>query len=221
MVPSKSLALIAIAVLALNSLLQLNTDPYLQRQQQQQQQYTEDNESNNLRASSGDYELEQEQALPGETREQLTLRILNRRDKERRMEDTNLPYTNNQNQQIISSSGMNEPSYICNRPADLGAPAQHATTCPGSTTDSNKLILLDGTDTYGRTGNNLMEFLHALQYSRDNDIQLGVKYGSWAMRLLPRMWLSVTGDQSQWEEQFEKALCIKIIHKTVELREYD
>jgi len=220
MVPSKCLALIAIAVLALNSLLQLNTDPYIQRQQQQQQ-YTKDNESNNLRASSGDYELEQEQALPGETSEQLTLRILNRRDKERRMEDTNLPYTNNQNQQIISSSGMNEPSYICNRPADLGAPAQHATSCPGSTTDSNKLILLDGTDTYGRTGNNLMEFLHALQYSRDNDIQLGVKYGSWAMRLLPRMWLSVTGDQSQWEEQFEKELCIKIIHKTVELREYD
>ena len=129
MVPSKCLALIAIAVLALNSLLQLNTDPYLQRQQQQQQ-YTEDNESNNLRASSGDYELEQEQPLPEETSEQLTLRILNRRDKERRMEDTNLPYTNNQNQQIISSSGMNEPSYICNRPADLGAPAQHATTCP-------------------------------------------------------------------------------------------
>eukprot|EP00984_Skeletonema_dohrnii_P033843 scaffold31802_cov78-Skeletonema_dohrnii-CCMP3373.AAC.1 len=87
MVPSKSLALIAIAVLALNSLLQLNTDPYLQ---QQQQQYTEDIESNNLRASSGDYELEQEQPLPEKTSEQLTLRILNRKDKERRMEDTNL-----------------------------------------------------------------------------------------------------------------------------------
>mmetsp|Transcript_27321 Transcript_27321/g.42927 ORF Transcript_27321/g.42927 Transcript_27321/m.42927 type:complete len:356 (+) Transcript_27321:1-1068(+) len=116
------------------------------------------------------------------------------------------------------SSGMNEPSYICNRPADLGTTAQRK--CPGSN-NSKQLLLLDGIDTYGRIGNNLMEFLHALQYSRDKDIQLGIKYGSWSLRLLLRMFLSITGEQAQWEAHFERALCIKIIHTTVELKQYD
>ncbi|KAL7496599.1 hypothetical protein ACHAWT_009275 [Skeletonema menzelii] len=227
MVPSKSLALVAIIVLTLNSLLYLNTDPYLQ-----QVQYTttaeHNNESIDQRASTGGYEPQieeggyepQNEESPGEeTNEQFTLRILNRRDKERRMVDANLQDIDERNQQIMrSSNGMNEPSYICNRPADLGT-TQHS-KCPGSN-NPEKLLLLDGTEVYGRIGNNLMEFLHALQYSRDNDIQLGVKYGSWAMRLLPRMWLSITGDQSEWEAQFERAFCIKIIRTKVELKNYD
>ena len=227
MVPSKSLALVVIIVLTLNSLLYLNTDPYLQ-----QVQYTttaeHNNESIDQRASTGGYEPQieeggyepQNEESPGEeTNEQFTLRILNRRDKERRMVDANLQDIDERNQQIMrSSNGMNEPSYICNRPADLGT-TQHS-KCPGSN-NPEKLLLLDGTEVYGRIGNNLMEFLHALQYSRDNDIQLGVKYGSWAMRLLPRMWLSITGDQSEWEAQFERAFCIKIIRTKVELKNYD
>eukprot|EP00986_Skeletonema_menzelii_P001518 scaffold400_cov140-Skeletonema_menzelii.AAC.10 len=227
MFPSKSLALVAIIVLTLNSLLYLNTDPYLQ-----QVQYTttaeHNNESIDQRASDGGYEpqieeggyeLQNEESPGEETNEQFTLRILNRRDKERRMVDANLQDIDERNQQIMrSSNGMNEPSYICNRPADLGT-TQHS-KCPGSN-NPQKLLLLDGTEVYGRIGNNLMEFLHALQYSRDNDIQLGVKYGSWAMRLLPRMWLSITGDQSEWEAQFERAFCIKIIRTKVELKNCD
>ena len=231
MVPSKKpLALVAIVVLTLNSFLYLNTDPYLQQLQYTtitEADHPEDNneiinlinESTNLRASTAVDEPETEEEPPSETNEQLTLRILNRRDRERRMDDANLQYIDEYKQQIMrSSKGLNEQSYICNRPADLGT-TQHS-KCPGSN-NSKQLLLLDGTETYGRIGNNLMEFLHALQYSRAHDIQLGVKYGSWAMRLLPRMWLSVTGDQSQWEAQFEKAFCIKIIHTNVELKNYD
>jgi len=136
------------------------------------------------------------------------------------MDDSNLQDIHKHDQQLISSGGgINEPFYVCNRPANLGTKARYA-TCPGST-NSNQLIFLDGTGTYGRTGNNLIEFLHALQYSRDNDIQLGVKYGSWAMRLLVRMWLAVKDDQSQWEAEFERALCIKIIHSKQELKQWN
>ena len=55
-------------------------------------------------------------------------------------------------------------------------------TCAGS--DSNDVLLLMGIGTFGRTGNNLIELLHALQYARDHDIQLGIKYDSWVMRLI-------------------------------------
>jgi hypothetical protein len=225
---AKFAALVAIALLASNSLLQLDGDDsyYLLR--------TEGNGlDNNPMSTSDGYdvhkessllqhsteELTKEQAPPEETSEQFTLRILDRTDKERRMDDSQLQDIHKHDQQMSSGGGINEPFYICNRPADLGIKAQHA-TCPGST-NSNQLLLLDGTDTYGRTGNNLIEFLHALQYSRDNDIQLGIRYGSWAMRVLLRMWLEVKDDQSQWEADFEKAFCIKLIHSKQELKQWD
>jgi len=239
MVPSKFSALV-VFVLALHSLLYLNTDLYLQQlesiteangsnnliasaavyelQLELDSPQMNDNESNNIRASAAVYEMQQEQESPEETSEQFTLRILNRRDKERRIDDGNLQDIYKYNQEM-SSSGMNEPSsYVCNRPAELGTTAQRK--CPGSK-NSKQLLLLDGVETYGRIGNNLMEFIHALQYSRDNDIQLGIKYGSWSLRLLLRMFFSITGEADQWKEHFERALCIKIIHKTTELKEYD
>ena len=63
---------------------------------------------------------------------------------------------------------------------------------------------------FGRTGNNLLEFLHAIQQARDNDIQLGVVVNSWAMDVLSKMWMSI--DSENWEEEFEQAFCVKIIH---------
>ena len=195
----KSAAFAAIIVFAMKSTL-LNNDPYLQLQQ-------------------GQYTAAVQDVPPDETIEHYTLRVLDRKDKERRMDDNNLQRMQDSNQQM-SSGDMNEPFYICDRPADLGERAQFSTSCPGST-NPKKLLLLDGTNTYGRTGNNLIEFLHALQYSRDNDILLGVQYGSWAMRLLPRMWLSITDEPSKWLSEFEKAFCLKVIHRKIELKQYD
>eukprot|EP00573_Skeletonema_grethae_P004094 CAMPEP_0201708704 /NCGR_PEP_ID=MMETSP0578-20130828/56542_1 /ASSEMBLY_ACC=CAM_ASM_000663 /TAXON_ID=267565 /ORGANISM="Skeletonema grethea, Strain CCMP 1804" /LENGTH=105 /DNA_ID=CAMNT_0048197597 /DNA_START=98 /DNA_END=411 /DNA_ORIENTATION=+ len=105
MVPSKFSALV-VFVLALHSLLYLNTDLYLQQlesiteangsnnliasaavyelQLELDSPQMNDNESNNIRASAAVYEMQQEQESPEETSEQFTLRILNRRDKERR-----------------------------------------------------------------------------------------------------------------------------------------
>jgi hypothetical protein len=161
----------------------------------------------------------EEEQEPLETNEQLTLRILNRRDRERRMDDSRLQDIQKHSQQKIISGGIDEPFHICGRPADLSATSPQHVSCPRPA--SNQLLLLEGTETYGRTGNNLIEFLHALQYSRDKDIQLGVKYGSWAMRLLNRMWLAVTDDLSQWEANFEKFFCVKVIHSNQELKQWD
>ena len=87
--------------------------------------------------------------------------------------------------------------------------------CPGA--DSNDVLILLGIGTFGRTGNNLIEFLHALQYARDPDVQLAIKYDSWVIRLVHDMWLSrMSGEFSGWEARFEKAFCVKIFHHMVQ-----
>ena len=56
-----------------------------------------------------------------------------------------------------------EPLSVCGRPTNVGSRAdlallEHARvdkTCPGA--NSNKLLLLQGQQTYGQTGNNLIE----------------------------------------------------------------
>lgn len=148
-----------------------------------------------------------------ESLDQFTLRVLNRRDKERRMDDSRLGGITQQNRH--TNDGI-----ICGRPANLGTSTPKESDCPGL--NSNTILLLEGTQTYGRTGNQLIEFLHALQYARDNDIILGVKYGSWAMRLLNRMWLAVADvDQSEWEVTFQNSFCVRIIHSNQELKQWN
>jgi len=90
-------------------------------------------------------------------------------------------------------------------------------TCPG--TSSNDLLLLQGIGAYGRTGNNLIEFLHALQYARDNDVTLGIMSNSWAFRLILDMWMSVQDDD--WQTHFEEELCVKIFHHQDEWKGYN
>ena len=67
------------------------------------------------------------------------------------------------------------------------------------------MLLLSGTQTFGRTGNNLIEFLHALQVARDKDLVLGIMHGSWAMQVLMSMFLAINGDD--WEKKWEEAFC--------------
>lgn len=90
-------------------------------------------------------------------------------------------------------------------------------TCPG--TSSNDLLLLQGIGAYGRTGNNLIEFLHALQYARDNDVTLGIMSNSWAFRLILDMWMSVQDDD--WQTHFEEEFCVKIFHHQDEWKGYN
>lgn len=119
------------------------------------------------------------------------------------------------------------PLSICGRPTMMGTPSdlallknyEESSTCPGS--NSNKLLLLrgQGPKLYGRTGNNLVELLHALQYARDNDVQLGIISNSWAFEMLSKMFMSVKNDD--WGVQFEKAFCVKIFDSEDEVQGYD
>lgn len=81
------------------------------------------------------------------------------------------------------------------------------------------LLRGEGPRLYGRTGNNLTEFLHALQYARDHDVQLGIISNSWALQVLTTMWMSVKNDD--WEVQFEEAFCVKIFNSQDEIQGYE
>jgi len=119
-----------------------------------------------------------------------------------------------------------QPLSICGRRTKIGTPQDLAllqhfnnqdSTCPG--TSSNDLLLLQGIGAYGRTGNNLIEFLHALQYARDNDVTLGLKADSWAFRLIVDMWMSVKDDD--WQAHFEEEFCVKVFHHPDEWKGYN
>ncbi|KAK1734015.1 hypothetical protein QTG54_015273 [Skeletonema marinoi] len=117
---------------------------------------------------------------------------------------------------------------VCGRETKVGtsqdlALLQHfnnkESTCPG--TSSNDLLLLTGRGAYGRTGNNIIEFLHALQYARDNDVTLGLMLRSdyWVFKVMLEMWMSVKDDD--WEARFEEAFCVKIFHSEDEVKGYN
>ena len=112
-----------------------------------------------------------------------------------------------------------EPLEVCGRLADIGTAEDLAllrryAQCPEMSPD-RPIVVLNGQDAYGRTGNNLVELLHAVQYARDNDIQLGISVHSWAMDVIQSMWLSAESDD--WESELESALCVKIFHDKNEL----
>jgi hypothetical protein len=73
------------------------------------------------------------------------------------------------------------------------------------------MLLLSGTNTFGRTGNNLIEFLHALQVARDKDLILGIMHGSWAMQVLMGMFMAIEPGEVEWEEKWESAFCGELL----------
>ena len=92
--------------------------------------------------------------------------------------------------------------------------------------EDTTLLLLEGTKTYGRTGNNLIEFLHALQYAKDNNIVVGIMQGSWALHAITQMWMAIQDDEGnsrhsservkavlEWIALFEKAFCLKVVQE--------
>jgi len=113
-----------------------------------------------------------------------------------------------------------EPLTICDRPTDVGsvedfASLQKHAKCAEITQD-RPIIILQGGSKYGRSGNNVLEFLHAIQLARDQGVQLGIMAGSWAMNILQKMWMAI--DDSNWQEKFEKAFCVKIFNFPYELK---
>jgi len=87
--------------------------------------------------------------------------------------------------------------------------------------EQTTLLLLEGVNTFGRMGNNLIEFLHSLQLARDNDAVVGVMMGSWPMHLILDMWMAVhDGDFAAWRAFMEQSFCIRTFDSLEETEQY-
>ncbi|KAL7435357.1 hypothetical protein ACHAXH_005052 [Discostella pseudostelligera] len=84
------------------------------------------------------------------------------------------------------------------------------------------ILLLTGFETYGRTGINLIEFLHALQYGRDKNVVVGIMQHSWTTHLITEMWMAVQDKNNMvaWAHDMEQNFCVKIFDAYDHLNQY-
>ena len=54
----------------------------------------------------------------------------------------------------------------------------------------------------------MIEFLHAIQAARENNLQLGIMANAWPIHLITSKWFAIEDDT--WATQFEEAFCVKI-----------
>ena len=75
-------------------------------------------------------------------------------------------------------------------------------------------IVLDGIGAWGRTGNNLIEFFHALQIGQDKGYVVAIRHGGWVSHLLLNMWFAVQyddfDDMTAWMHHIEQTFCVFI-----------
>lgn len=127
------------------------------------------------------------------------------------------------------SQSILPPIHVCDRPS----PIQHEVDmqimqryerCPNlnKPPEQMKLFLLEGVETFGRTGNNLIEFMHSLQYAEDNDNTIvGIIMGSWPTHLITPMWMAVqNGDLDGWKTLMERSFCVKMLEKSDDVKSY-
>jgi hypothetical protein len=122
------------------------------------------------------------------------------------------------------------PIQICNRisptspEVDVQIMKQHV-ECPLLHVPPNEttILLLTGFEKYGRTGNNLIEFLHALQYASNNKMVLGIMQdNSWVTRLITDMWMAVqdVNNMTAWAKNMERGFCVKLFDAEEQLIPY-
>ncbi|KAL7546892.1 hypothetical protein ACHAWF_010215 [Thalassiosira exigua] len=136
-----------------------------------------------------------------------------------------------------SQSGRISPLQICDRPTGYSMfDPPTLPSCPEFSKDK-PMMVLKTMAAKGRTGNNLIELLHAIQKMRDEpDMQLGIVMQSWAMKLITSMWFEIKGDDeyvatdndaeddvvlSFWKERFELTFCIKVFVSEDELKGWE
>lgn len=138
----------------------------------------------------------------------------------------------NKEEDNTNSNGRNiaRPIRICNRIAPLSMDIemqalQQFANCHNiihNPPEQSTILILEGVHTFGRTGNNLIEFFHALQYGRDNNVLVGIKRGSWPTHLITEMWMSLHENDTKesWAQFMEQSFCIKMIDSENQLSAY-
>lgn len=93
--------------------------------------------------------------------------------------------------------------------------------CPREFDPTVLTLVLEGRRSYGRTGNQFQTLLNAMQYTRDQNIQLAIVYNSWAMNVILQYFMGNRNGNSKdnWESYFEEMMCVKIIHDPAEAKE--
>jgi hypothetical protein len=128
----------------------------------------------------------------------------------------------------VEDSIAHQPITICNRIAplppsdDIQATLRYA-TCPllSNPPEKTTILLLDNTQLKGRTGNNLIEFFHSLQYGRDKGIVVGMMQENWPTRMITEMWMAVHDDNIvAWKRMMERAFCVRVFETADELNQF-
>ena len=85
----------------------------------------------------------------------------------------------------VTPKSIMQPLHICERAApiphdeDMKLMQEYAScSLLNKPPEETTLLVLDELQTYGRTGNNLIEFLHSFQYAKDHDVVLAIKRGT-------------------------------------------
>lgn len=142
---------------------------------------------------------------------------------------------------VVTNTSAHTPLRVCNRLAPIPPEWDESITAKYSDctlmnrpTRETKVLLWEGSRAWGRTGNNLIEVLHGLQYARDNDMLPAIMMGSWSPILITSMWWSIQDDATrptgdiereyaidEWRGQFEKAFCVRIVTNDDDLSIYE
>lgn len=121
------------------------------------------------------------------------------------------------NTNIAYDKPPNEPLSICGRPAaitpeqDQEIMTNFLSTCkPVGLNDP--ILLIEGVETFGRTGNNLIEFLHALERAQNEGMTVGIMIDSWVVPVITTMWMAIqNNDMDGWRQHMERTFCIKML----------
>ena len=77
---------------------------------------------------------------------------------------------------------------------------------------NDPILLIEGVVAFGRTGNNLIEFLHALEKAQNEGLTVGVLFNSWIVPVITSMWMSIqSNDMDGWRQHMERTFCIKML----------
>lgn len=110
------------------------------------------------------------------------------------------------------------PLQVCGRMAAIPPELEqqsinkYTSQCPTTVAFDDPIFLIEGKDPFGRTGNKLLGFLHALEKARKTGRIVGVVIDSWALPVITTFFMSIQeGDIDAWKYNMEKTFCIKII----------
>ena len=113
----------------------------------------------------------------------------------------------------------NEPLSICGRPAavtpeqDQQIMTKFQSKCK-PVGPNDPILLIEGVETFGRTGNNLIEFLHALERAQNEGLTVGIMIDSWVLPVITTMWMAIqNNDMEGWRQHMENTFCIKMLSR--------